>query len=118
MKSKYWNKIYFFAMILPVAVYLLSFVTFDVGGTTYTFMMSDVFDEIVSLANDNISLMPVCYISKFIQELTVLPANLLTAWTVGVDFVLWLAIMHIVVDLFMLMVNLFSSIFKCFGGAD
>lgn len=121
MNRKTWNWIYLIGFLLPVVFYVLSHVYITSGGVHHILFDGSIGSSINWFV-DSVNLMPVCKVGALIyqDEFSVLADEmpLLSSWLVGADFVIWLSIVHIVIDLFMLLSRVLSKLFNKFGGAD
>lgn len=129
MSRKVWNWIYFIGFMIPVLCFFLSYVNVaaHVGDDSFIPLLSNIWPTIrTSILGSRVyNFMPVTTMGKvivygssggfssFFTEL-----SCVSCWTVGADFVIWLSIIHIVIDLFMLLSRCLSRLFAKFGGAD
>lgn len=129
MSRKVWNWIYLTGLLLPVFIYFGSFITVALSDGSSPLIVSTVWDNLVSFCSvQSVSrLLPVSQVataivrnSYFFDNVNafISRAPVVSCWTIGADFVIWLSIIHIVIDLFMLLSRCLSRLFAKFGGAD
>lgn len=123
MSRKVWNWIYFIGFMLPIVVYVGQFTFIALSDGSNTLFDVALWNSIRNVITDTkiVGLMPVTSLAKAIIGAN---NNIVTtyapigAFTCGADFVIWLSMIHIVIDLFMLLSRCLSRLFAKFGGAD
>lgn len=116
MKTKYWNWIYFIGLIIPVVVFYGQFVSVALSDGSAPLIGASGWNAITSGIDTVSGLMPITSLADVICEGSIPSAVL--PWCYGVDFVLWLSIMHLVLDVFMIITSSLSKMFDKFGASD
>lgn len=123
MSRKVWNWIYFIGFMLPVIAYIGQYTAVALSDGSKPLFDVALWNSIKNITVDTkiVGLMPVTSVAKAIIGAN---SNILITYapigavTCGADFVIWLSIIHIVIDLFMLLSRCLSRLFAKFGGAD
>lgn len=116
MNRKGWNIIYFIGLILPVIVYYGQFLSVALSNGSAPLFNAVAWGNITDAVESVSNLMPVTQFARIICGGAVSPV--VECWTYGIDFILWLSIAHLIIDVFMLLARCLHKLFDKFGGAD